>query len=102
MRLKLLVVVMFIAVAVYAQDASMQLNDVDINPEHAEVFVLQDGGCNVVAYATIQFPSIEPNYSKSQYAFNGARCTTVKNAILTAAKRDMRNAGVLIGDGGVP
>ena len=80
-----------------AQDRTITVREVDVLPEHAEVFVQADGGCTLVAYASIVAPSVEPRFSRTQYSFNGTRCTTVKSAIVTAAKKDMQ-----VGDGSLP
>lgn len=91
MKLRNVLVPLFtlLAVASMAQDRGMTVREVDVLPRKAEVDVLADGGCMLTAYATVAPPSVEPHHSRSQYAFNGARCTTVKNAIVTAAKKDL-------------
>lgn len=81
--------VLAIAVAAFAQDRTITVREVDVAPRKAEIDVLADGGCLLTAYATISAPSVEPVISRTQYAFNGARCTTVKNAITQAAKNDL-------------
>ena len=97
------VLVLFLAaLGAFAQDASMQCNELDLTPVHADVDFQSDGGCMLTAWVRVEFPSITPKYSRTQRAFNGARCTVARNAVLAAAKLDMRAAGVVIGDGGVP
>lgn len=96
MRAFALLAVVFAVVAV-AQDRTITVREVDVAPRKAEVDVLADGGCMLTAYATIAAPSVEPRFARSQYVFNGPRCAMVKNAIITAAKKDLA-----VGDGSDP
>ena len=80
-----------------AQDRTITVREQDVQPRKAEVDILPDGGCMLTAYATVVSPSVEPVFTRSQYVFNGSRCTTVKAAIVTAAKKDMQ-----CGDGSLP
>lgn len=92
-----LVALAFAAGIAIAQDRTITVREVDVAPRAAMVDVLPDGGCVLTAFATVASPSIEPVFTRSQYVFNGARCTTVKNAIITAAKKDLG-----CGDGSLP
>lgn len=80
-----------------AQDRTITVREVDIQPTAANISIRTDGGCVLTAYATVSAPSVEPVYSRSQYDFNGPRCTTVKAAIVRAAKLDLS-----VGDGTAP
>lgn len=72
-----------------AQDRTITVREVDVLPRAAEVHILPDGGCMLTAYATVVSPSVEPTHTRAAHPFNGPRCTTVKNAIVTAAKKDL-------------
>ena len=90
-------------VALAQESASPTINALDINIERVEFRVDRaDGGCHMTAIATVQSPSIEPHYLRTEYAYNGNRCRNLKEDALLAVKRDMRRVGVLIGDGGTP
>jgi hypothetical protein len=85
------------AVAAVAQDRTITVREVDVLPREAFIRIQADGGCQFYGTATIVAPSVEPVTARSSYAFNGARCTTVKNAITAAAKKDLG-----VGDGSDP
>lgn len=91
------VLLLFAAGLALAQDRSMTVREVDIAPKRAEIEVLPDGGCMLTAFAAVSPPSVEPYYVRTQYPFNGARCTTTKNAIVAAAKKDLQ-----VGNGADP
>lgn len=76
------------AIAV-AQDRTITVREVDVTPREAFIRIQPDGGCQFFGVATVVAPSVEPVITRSSYAFNGARCTTVKNAIIAAAKKDL-------------
>lgn len=86
-----------VAALAVAQDRTITVREVDVSPRRAEVEILSDGGCVFTGFADVSAPSVEPHYVRAQYPFNGARCTTVKNAIVTAAKKDLG-----CGDGSAP
>jgi len=83
--------------AALAQDRTLTVREVDVTPSYGVVDVRADGGCVLTGYAVVSAPSIEPRFTRTQYVFNGARCTTVKTAILQAAKNDLG-----VGDGTAP
>lgn len=85
------------AIAAFSQDRTVTVREVDVAPRRAEIDVLPDGGCMLTAIAVVGAPSVEPIFVRNQYPFNGARCTTVKNAILQAAKNDLQ-----VGTGAAP
>lgn len=98
MKRAFFVVGFFLGVSIaVAQDRTITVREVDVAPRKAEIEVLVDGGCLLTAYATISPPSVEPVMFRSQYAFNGARCTTIKTAIVQAAKNDLQ-----VGTGAAP
>lgn len=97
MKNALLFILVSFAVAAGAQDRTITVREVDVAPVRAEVEVLPDAGCALTAFATVSPPSVEPIFVRSRYAFNGARCTSVKNAIVQAAKNDLG-----VGDGSAP
>lgn len=78
-----------LAIAAFSQDRTISVREADVSPTKAVVDIQPDGGCLLTAYAVVSAPSVQPLFSQSQYSFNGARCTTVKNAILQAAKNDL-------------
>lgn len=80
-----------------AQDRTLTVREVDVAPQYGVVDIRSDGGCALTAFAVVSSPSIEPHFTRSQYIFNGARCTTVKAAIIQAAKNDLG-----VGDGTAP
>lgn len=80
-----------------AQDRNITVREVDVLPREAFIRIQPDGGCQFFGVATVVAPSVEPVIARSSYAFNGARCTTVKNAIVAAAKKDLG-----VGDGSDP
>lgn len=92
-----LVALAFAAGIAVAQDRTITVREVDVFPKEASIRILPDGGCQFSGFATIVAPSVEPLISRASYAFNGARCTTIKNAIVTAAKKDLG-----VGDGSDP
>lgn len=96
-RLPFVVVLFVVGAYAFAQDRTLSVREVDVTPRKAEVDVLPDGGCLLTAYANVAAPSVEPRFTRSQYVFNGPRCTTVKTAIVTAAKKDLE-----VGDGSPP
>lgn len=85
------------AAAAFAQDRTITVREVDVLPKEAFIRIQPDGGCMFFGTATVAAPSVEPVITRSAYAFNGARCTTVKNAIVAAAKKDLG-----VGDGSDP
>jgi hypothetical protein len=99
MRMKRAIAVGLVLGAVFAlaQVRTVTVREVDILPRKAEVDIRPDGGCLLTAYATVVLPSIEVPAIHAQYAFNGARCTAVKDAIVKAAKKDLG-----VGDGTDP
>lgn len=89
--------VLVASAVVFAQDRTITVREVDVLPQSALIRIMPDGGCSFTGYATVVAPSVAPVTQQSEYAFNGARCTTIKNAIVTAAKKDMQ-----VGDGSLP
>lgn len=80
-----------------AQDRTITVREIDVQPSSGLVEILPDGGCLLTAYGRIVSPSVTPTYVQSRYPFNGARCTAATNAILQAFKNDLG-----VGNGAVP
>jgi hypothetical protein len=74
------------------QDRTLNLTQASVTPVLAEITFPADGGCLLDVYAVNNLGiSITP----SKYAFNGARCTTVRTAVQNAANLDAQvGAGV--------
>lgn len=105
---KLIIIATCLAgVAIAQESAGPIINAVDIDIRGVEFRTAltdqnQDGGCWMVAIATVRSPSIEPHYLRTEYQRTRQFCQNLRDDALLAVKKDMRRVGVLIGDGGTP
>jgi hypothetical protein len=89
MKRALLIGLIVGAAVAWAQDRTITVREIDIQPVRAVFEMVPDGGCLFSAAAIVVSPSVEHKHATAQYPFNGARCATLRNAILQAAKNDM-------------
>lgn len=103
MKNLLMTIAVFASVTTSAQDASAQVNQADVILEHV-VFSTQttDGGCALRVMGHVQFPSVEPKIVHFEYDVGTVLCATVRAKGQKALEFDMRRAGVLVGDAGLP
>lgn len=80
-----------------AQDRTITVREIDVQPRAGLIEILPDAGCLLTAYGTVTGPSVIPPFTQNRYPFNGARCTAATNAILQAVKNDFA-----VGSGAVP
>jgi hypothetical protein len=77
-----------------AQDRTLTVRESGVVLVGAEVRFVPDGGCAFIALAA---NDAGVDVVPAAYPFNGARCTTVRNAALKAANLDLQ-----VGDGTQP
>lgn len=83
-----------IATAAWAQDKTVTIRETGVVATGGDISIQPDGGCLIVARGTN-----DAGYEVhgSQYSFNGARCTTMKSALLQCLKNDFG-----VGNGAAP
>lgn len=80
-----------------AQDRTITVREIDVQPRAGLVEVLPDAGVLLTAYCNVVSPSVVPPFTQNRYPFNGARAATAANAILQACKNDLQ-----VGSGAAP
>jgi len=92
-RLALVVFAVF-AVNALAQDRTITVKEAGVSATGGDISLQPDGGCMVQARG-VNDAGVE--MFARPYAFNGARCTTVRAALLQCLKND-----VGVGNGSAP